>query len=500
MGITIVFATSVAEEKTRFLELIDAVKLECTLFLPETLQEADTMISNNAIDVIITDTDFADGVFADWLMLWSRPCIVMAWYGQEKRLDRILLNEVSSFMMRDADFRHLSVLPFFIRKVLHTKDSLKQKNARLRISERRYMELVNAIPDIVYFLDNNGNFLYVNDAISRLGYDASELIGAHFSTILEEEDIPLVSRELVLPQLNGRATGPEGSPKLFDERRTGSRMTKNLVVRLKVKHAELKLVSTATVNSFGEISSVGMALPEYEAKPLGTVGIIRDITLHVREESRLKENLRLKETLLKEIHHRIKNNLQIVSSLLNLQGGVLEDPVAKAVFMDSQNQIQSIAVVHEKMYQSEDLKSIDTRGFIADLIDHLVRAYDIDTSLIKIGFTCTDLKLNMDQSIPLALIINELVSNAVKYGVDAKGGSIDIRLFREDSDHLRLEVQDSGTGLPKTLQIDVLNSLGLQLVKALGEQLGGKFSWSSEAGTRFCLVFPYELPGEIELF
>lgn len=496
----ILFASSVAEERTLFLDLIRIKNLAYKVFFPKTIQEADQMVTENSVDIIITDTDFANGAFADWLSLWPRPFILLAYYGEENRVNDLIRDEACSFILRDSEQRHLGTLPIMIRKVLNIRESLDRQNVHLQISERRYMELVSNIPDIVYTLDGDGRFIYINDAVSQLGYAPSDLIGRHFSTILEEDDVPRVSRQMVLKRLGGQKTGVLGAPKLFDERRTGQRMTRNLVVRLKNKPPEPGKSATASVYSYGEISCVGLTLPEYEGSAIGTVGIIRDITQRQKEELKLKENLHIKEVLLKEIHHRIKNNLQVVSSLLNLQSSTLEDPHARSIFYDSQNQIQSMAMVHEQLYQSDDLQSIDVNGFITSLVTYLFRSYDVDSSRVTSYIQCESINFGVDQAIPLSLIINELISNSIKHGLARTEGSIWIRLELQEQDMIRLEVRDSGSGLPEGFQIESLQSLGMQLVKALCEQLNGSLSWENKSGSLFVVEFPYIPPVRENLF
>ncbi len=499
-SIRIVFASTVEQERQRFADLISIKKLPYVLLLPQDLKDADRLMAENPVDIIITDTDFAGGAFADWLSLWPHPFIIFAYYGEEKRLDDLIRDEACSFIMRDSEYRHLGSLPTMIRKVLNIRESLDRQNVHLQISERRYMELVSSIPDIVYTLDGEGRFIYINDAVAQLGYQPAELYGKHFSALLEDSDVPKVSREIVLKTLGGKTTGAGGAPKLFDERRRGERMTRNLVVRLKHKPPEFNLASTAVVDSYGEISCVGLALPEYEGSDIGTVGIIRDITQRRNEELKLKEDLRLKEILLKEIHHRVKNNLQVVSSLLSLQSSAIEDLAAREIFYDSQTQIQSMAMVHEQLYQSDDLQAIDAADYLSALTAYLFRSYEVDPENVRAEVDCEHVHLSIDQAIPLALIVNELVSNSIKHGLARSSGVIAVLFRRTEGDRLTLEVHDSGHGLPDGFEMESLNSLGLQLVKALGEQLGGAFSWESRDGTRFVLQFPYIPAKNMDLF
>lgn len=490
-SVSILFATSVAEERVRFLELIHAQKLNYHLFFPDSLRSADEMLAKEKIDLIITDFAFESGAFADWLSLWPRPFILFARYGEEARLGPLISDESCSFLMRDAEFRHLIGLPIMIRKVLNVRESLDRQNAHLQLSERRYLDLVSSLPDIVYTLNGEGNFIYINESISHLGYSPQELIGKHFSTIIHETDVARVSRNVVVDSLKGTVTGEDSAPKLFDERRTGNRMTRNLEIRLNVKSPdEGPATLIGKVDSYGEVSSVGYTLPEYENGGIGTVGIIRDVTKRKHEELRLQENLRVKEVLLREIHHRVKNNLQVVSSLLNLQSSAIEDDRAQRIFTDCQTQVQAMALVHEQLYRSDNLQSIEMDTFIVSLVSYLFHVYDVDQSRISSSISAASVSLAIEQAIPVALIVNELVSNSLKHGLAESDGVVTVNFRTLEDGRLELEVRDSGKGLPPDFRIDSSETLGFQLVQALSSQIGGALSWTCDDGASFVLNFP----------
>ncbi|MFA6505582.1 MAG: histidine kinase dimerization/phosphoacceptor domain -containing protein [Treponemataceae bacterium] len=491
-SIAILFATSVVEERVRFLELVSTSDSAYQVFFPDSLLAADALLSQHAIDLIITDLTFDGGAFADWLSLWPRPFILVAQYGEEHRVRELISDESCSFVMRDTSFRHINGLPIMIQKVLNVRESLNRQNTHLQLSERRYLDLVSSLPDIVYTLDGNGHFVYINESVSQLGYSPHELLGKHFSVIIEDADVPLVSRELVLSSLQGVVTGDESAPKLFDERRSGNRMTRNLDVRLKTK--DLVDSTMGKVDSYGEVSSVGYTLPEYDGETIGTVGIIRDVTNRKREELKLQEDLRIKEVLLKEIHHRVKNNLQVVSSLLNLQSSSIADERSQQIFIDCQTQVQAMALVHEQLYRSDNLRSIEMDTFIESLVAYLFHVYDVDDSRIRAEISAASVSLCIDQAIPVALIVNELVSNALKHGLAESDGIVFVSLTAKDAEHLTLEVRDSGKGLPPDFRIDSSATLGFQLVQALGSQIGGGLSWTSDDGASFIVSFPYVNP------
>jgi two-component sensor histidine kinase len=281
-------------------------------------------------------------------------------------------------------------------------------------------------------------------------------------------------------------------------------MTRDLIVRLLTKPAPIATEATGNVSAFGEtfgeISCVGYMLPEYEGSGIGTVGIIRDVTLRKREEIRLKEDLRVKDVLLKEIHHRVKNNLQVISSLISLQGAVLADEESQLVFQDCQTQIQSIAMVHEQLYRSDNLQAIDMASFLTSLVAYLLRVFNVDEGRVVSEVECGSLSLGIDQATPVALIVNELVSNSIKHGLGRDGGTISVNFERVDDSRLRLTVRDSGEGLPEDVDIEGSKTLGIQLIRALTSQLGGEASWENAQGTLFTLVFPYLPPPSLGLF
>jgi PAS domain S-box-containing protein len=218
--------------------------------------------------------------------------------------------------------------------------------------------------------------------------------------------------------------------------------------------------------------------------------ILRDITVRKREEEKIKSSLREKEVLLKEIHHRVKNNLQIISSLLNLQSTHIRDPRALEVFKEGQGRVRSMALIHEKLYQSEDLARVDFYEYISNLAAYLFRSYEVNSGAVKLNVESEDVLLGVDTAIPCGLIINELVSNSLKHAFPrGTGGSINIRLRPAGPELLTLAVSDDGVGLPPGFDVRNTPSLGLQLVNTLARQLGGEVEVERGAGAEFKITF-----------
>ncbi len=221
------------------------------------------------------------------------------------------------------------------------------------------------------------------------------------------------------------------------------------------------------------------------------IGVNAQLTHEVderkRAEKRITESLKEKEVLLMEIHHRVKNNMQVISSLLNLQSRYVIDEQDRQLFRDSQNRVRSMALVHEKLYQSEDLARIDFADYITKLTEQLISSYGMHG--ISILVQAANIFLTVEQAIPCALIVNELVSNALKYAFpDGRRGSIEIHVSHEN-DRYRLIVQDDGIGMPHGFETRHTDSLGLELVSILTGQLQGTIEREEAEGTRYNIVF-----------
>ena len=212
----------------------------------------------------------------------------------------------------------------------------------------------------------------------------------------------------------------------------------------------------------------------------------------IKEEAQqeIKDSLKEKEVLLKEIHHRVKNNLQIVSSLFFFQSKTITDPVMLDMFRDGQNRVKSMALIHEKLYQSGDLANIDFKEYIKKLTAFLFQSYGVDQSKIKFKNNVNDVKLGVDQAVPCGLIINELVSNSLKHGLkDRETGVIKIDMGRDENHNLIMRVSDDGKGLPAGLDVQKSDSLGLRLVNNLSLQLNGNVEFFNDNGTVVKLTF-----------
>ncbi len=208
-----------------------------------------------------------------------------------------------------------------------------------------------------------------------------------------------------------------------------------------------------------------------------------------KAERQLKASLQEKEVLLRELHHRVKNNLQVISSLLQLQSRHVKDPRALELFKESQNRVRSMGLIHEKLYRSRDLARIDMADYVRNLTDHLLHSYGFRDDALTLDVAIDDVRLSIDTVVPCGLLIHELVSNALKHAFPERRGAIRVELRVGPNGRYTLAVSDDGVGIPETLDYRESDSLGLQLVTALAEQLDGDVTLDRERGTTFTIVF-----------
>jgi len=381
--------------------------------------------------------------------------VVPFWFAGQLRgyLGLHAVSEAQSW--NDDDIRLLRLTGEIIVSALHRKET----EYAVRRSELQYRTLIETSPDAIVLLDSGFAIRMVNPrGVAMAGVpSASGLIGKRAYHLIAERDHDLIS-------------------KLRSELR---------------HHRILKDVKLHLVRGDGgefpaEVSAAYTGLGGREAA--GIIVIVRDVTERNEAEAQIRQSLQEKEVLLKEVHHRVKNNMQVISSLLSLQGEQITDPAALMSFRDSQNRVRSMALVHEKLYRSESLASIDFSEYVIDLMASLKRSYIV--SDVDLRVEADELRLGVDMAIPCGLIINELVSNALKHAFKGrKGGVVDVRIKRNGHGMTMIRVQDNGNGLPSDFDHRQSNSLGMQLVSMLTEQLGGSLEVHGATGTCFTITF-----------
>ena len=320
---------------------------------------------------------------------------------------------------------------------------------------------LEAAPDAIVVVDRSGKIVIVNQFAERLfGYPRQELLDMQIERLV---------------------------PQRFRQQHAGYR------------HDYFREPHTRPMGEGQELSGLrknGSEFPvEISLSPLKTgtgtlvISIIRDVSERKRVETALRSSLKEKEVLLKEIHHRVKNNLQIVSSLLNLQMEKLTDATAIELFKESQNRVRSIALFHEKLYQSKDLGGVEIAEYLRALADGLFATYGVNPDDIVLAVHTDDIPLDVEDAMSCGLLVNELVSNSFKHAFPAhRKGQVEVTLRSAGADVV-LEVADNGVGLPAALDWRNPATLGLKLVAVFTEQVRGTIDLTRGGGTRFSLRF-----------
>ncbi len=329
-----------------------------------------------------------------------------------------------------------------------------QINEALKESEERYRKLVEHSPDAI-MVQTDDRIIFVNAAgIKLLGAKSEkELIGKPVLDFVHPDSLDLVKQRQ--NYLEAGADLP------FVEEK---------YIRLDGKVIDIE-ASTVSFSFYGKSA---------------VLTLVRDITDRKQAEEQIKASLKEKEVLLKEIHHRVKNNLQIVSSLLYLQSRKTSDDQVLSVLRESQTRVRSMALIHEKLYQCDDLANINLGDYIRSLTSYLLNSYGVASHMVKLTINVESAPLGLDRAIPCGLIINELVSNALKYAFpQGRKGEILVNLLHDADGKLILMVKDDGVGLPEDLDVTDTPSLGLQLVNTLVRQLDGTIDIGRKGGTEF---------------
>ncbi|HEY2773220.1 MAG TPA: histidine kinase dimerization/phosphoacceptor domain -containing protein [Candidatus Binatia bacterium] len=331
-------------------------------------------------------------------------------------------------------------------------DELAETLERTTVSKDYFDSVLRSMADMLVVTDSDGRIVTANPScLSELGCSEEELRGREISALLTEPDAASASGAASAQGLS-ELRGPAGE-------------------RIPVR------VAAAPLRSGGG--------------PSGYVYVMQNVAARLAAEQQLERSLAEKEILLREIHHRVKNNLQIISSMLSLQSDRSSDDEMRQVFHESEIRIRAMALVHEQLYRSGDLSRVDLARYLETLARQVIRYFGRDDCHVDVRVAEAVREVSVDQAIPIGLIVNELVANAVKHGfARLRSGCITVELTGSDQSRT-LVVSDDGSGFPGELDLAASESLGLKLVQALVEQLGGRLSASGEHGARFSI----ELPG-----
>lgn len=345
---------------------------------------------------------------------------------------------------------------------VHSQDlayAVKLRTAELQTTKDRVEAILNNSPDAILLLREDGCIELCNPAFHEMfGYGVSEILGKPLESLIDPAQVATLSAltEDCLRSGQARSMG------ILAQRKDGSAF------------------------------NAGMALASIRQEDTlnGFVCTVRDISEQVQAGERIKASLHEKEMLLQEIHHRVKNNMQVISSLLALQAGYIADEQVDLMFRESQNRIRSMALVHEQLYRSQDLARIDVGNYIRELTANLLHSYRTALGRVTLDVICDPLFFDIDMAIPCGLIINELVSNSLKHAFPGgRNGSIVVELRLDTNGQHTLIVRDDGVGFPETLNVYRTETLGLQLVASLTAQLSGTIGLKQQNGTIFEIRF-----------
>lgn len=349
---------------------------------------------------------------------------------------------------------------------------LKIAEDALAESDQRLKDIIDFLPDATFTIDTEGRVISWNQAIEQMtGIWAEEMLGKG-------------NYEYSLPFYRDR------KPMLIDLVNASETEIRNYYSKF-TRNGQV-ITAENEVNIRGKpIIIWGKAVPLYDnkGKLVGAIETIRDVTDFRDAQKKLKKSLDEKEMLLKEIHHRVKNNLMVISSLLELESRYIKDKAVLGVFKESQNRAKSMAYIHERLYRSTDLKRIDFGDYIQSLGEDIYETYVIDPDRIKLNLKVEEVMVDINTSVPLGLIVNELLTNSMKYAFPGdRSGEIELE-FSCSGDEYLLRVADNGVGFPEDLDYKNSSSLGLQLVTSLTEQINGKISLLNKNGTEFKITF-----------
>jgi PAS domain S-box-containing protein len=332
----------------------------------------------------------------------------------------------------------------------------------LEKSEERFRRVVEAAPSAMVMINQAGRIEMVNAQAERVfGYSRTELLG---QTV-----------EMLVPdRFRGRHPALRGA--FFGEPRSRPMGAGRDLFGLRKDGGEFPV-------------EIGLNPIETEEGAMVLSAIV-DISERKHREDSLQAALKEKNLLLSEIHHRVKNNLQVIQSLLALQAEKVADPDAARLLVESQNRIKTMSLIHQMLYESKDFGRVDFGGFLASLAPNLMSSYGAPPDRVALLIDVATIALPIDVAIPCGLIVNELVSNALKHAFPAdRRGRIKIDLTQTGADDVLLSVSDDGVGIPDALDVANASTLGLQMVTLLADQLGAELAIARSNPTRFDLQF-----------
>ena len=390
---------------------------------------------------------------------------VMNYHNSRRSKKSTPKNYEIKFINKDAEIRYVYVtvalIPYTQTRLISFLDITDQKESRkaLNESQKKYRDLAELLPQTIFECDLDGNISFINHiGLEIFGYTQEDLdVGLNVFQLLDPKDHQKVSEDAQICLSTGEVSIEE--------------------------YNALKRDGT-----FFPILEYSNSI-KHDGKLVGYRGVIVDLSDIKDVENNLKASLNEKEILVREIHHRVKNNMQIISSLLNLQTKYVDDKEAVNILKESQNRVRSMAIIHEKLYHSKNLTKINFVDYIQSLVLNLFYSYNIEETQIKAILELEDICLNMETAVPCGLIISELISNSLKYAFpNGRNGEIIVSLESEE-DNYKLCISDNGIGLPENINFNNIRTLGLLLVNTLTEQIDGEINIKRGHGTKYEIMF-----------
>ena len=391
------------------------------------------------------------------------------YYRYVKRDKRALLAETDVELNNKNSILWVKAVPLYDSEgnvngaVESIRDITQPKMAKsaLKRSEQRFRAVAESAVDAIVTTNSRGNIIFFNNSLTKIfGYTKEELSGKPLTLLM-----PKRFKKIYLDEL--QKFKKSGQHRLMGKTVTTTGLKKDK-------------------NEFP--FEMSLSAWESDGKTYFT-SIIRDLTERQKADEQLKKSLQEKEVLIREVHHRVKNNMQIISSLLNLQTRYVDDEETVYLLKESQNRVKSMAMIHEKLYQSSDLNHINIFDYINSLVKDLFYSYAIPKDLIKPVIEVEEINLNIETAVPCGLIISELISNSLKYAFPkGRMGEIHVSL-KLMGEKFCLTISDDGIGLPEDFDFDKTDSLGLKLVSSLTEQLDGELELDRNNGTKFNITF-----------
>jgi PAS domain S-box-containing protein len=368
----------------------------------------------------------------------------------------------------------LTAISVIARNITKSKNAEKE----LQQSEERYRLITEQTGQMVYDYDlktNKNKWAGAIEEVTGYNFEEFQKLGKDFWTenILDSD--------------------PNRAYEKSQDKKTGDRFKEELRLRRKD-------------GTYGYIENSGVYLMDNDGQSYRAIGVLRDITEKREAEEALKK---IDKMRIKEIHHRIKNNLQVISSLLDLEANKFSDEKILESFKESRNRVVSMALIHQELYKGDKFETLDFGAYLQKLSADLFNSYRLGNDNISLNLDLEKVYLDMDTAVPLGIIVNELVSNALKHAFPArKEGEIQINLCKKGNFSLNLEysgvdadckeeesfqyllaVEDNGKGIPEEIQLQNTDSLGLQLVNILVEQIDGQIELKRDKGTKFTILF-----------